>query len=293
MCFRCVQVTSLIHQICINLQYNQEPANAQQSFSATREPTVWRVIPVLEYLQQTWQNMADSSKFDAFSTAINCGLDNIRKWYHKIDETDVYFICLGTCCIYDNDLLSNVLFYYVLLALDPNYKVAYAKGKWEPRDFHEGMKCLQKVFDKYYHHTSLPDTESAVVAPPSLARQGSYGHSWMRDAVHSRVMSDTANRRPRQELDDYLAAPLEDVENIVAWWGVSFFCSYQYSSQADLNATVSTILFNIPLSLALPRITLPSRALPSHLNELFRVAASLGPRAETVCCRQHLRPFSC
>lgn len=31
----------------------QEPANAQQTFSATREPTVWRTIPVFEYLQET------------------------------------------------------------------------------------------------------------------------------------------------------------------------------------------------------------------------------------------------
>ncbi|KAG2737186.1 hypothetical protein P692DRAFT_201675605, partial [Suillus brevipes Sb2] len=78
---------------------------------------------VLQYLQQTWQNMAGSS-----TSAINSGLNNIRKWYHKIDKTDVYFVCL---------------------ALDPNYKVAYAKGKWEPHDFGEGMRSLQKVFDKY------------------------------------------------------------------------------------------------------------------------------------------------
>jgi len=26
---------------------------------------------------------------------INGGLENIRKWYHKIDDTNVYFICLG------------------------------------------------------------------------------------------------------------------------------------------------------------------------------------------------------
>ncbi|KAG1827950.1 ribonuclease H-like domain-containing protein [Suillus subalutaceus] len=195
----------------------QEPANAQQSFSATREPTVWRAIPVLEYLQQTWQNMAGSSKFDDFSSAINSGLDNIRKWYHKIDETDVYFVCL---------------------VLDPNYKVAYAKGKWEPHDFDEGMRSLRKVFDKYYHHNSSPAAaEPSIAAPASLARHGSYGHSWMCDAVKTRVANDTANRRPRQELDDYLAAPLEDVENIVA----------------------CTIPFNIPPSHALQRITLAIR----------------------------------
>lgn len=92
-----VRASSLMSLIFINLLHYQEPANAQQSFSATREPTVWRAIPVLEFLQQTWQNMAGSSKFADFATAIDCGIDNLRKWYHKIDETDVYFICLGTC----------------------------------------------------------------------------------------------------------------------------------------------------------------------------------------------------
>ncbi|KAG2745541.1 hypothetical protein P692DRAFT_201719975, partial [Suillus brevipes Sb2] len=75
----------------------------------------------------------DVLQFDEFSSAINSGLNNIRKWYYKIDKTDVYFVCL---------------------ALNPNYKVAYAKGKWEPHDFDEGMRSSQKVFDKYYHNSS-------------------------------------------------------------------------------------------------------------------------------------------
>jgi hypothetical protein len=43
----------------------------------------------------------------------------------------------------------------------------------------------------------------------------------MRDAIKARVSHDAARQRPRRELEDYLAAPLEDVENVVAWWGVS------------------------------------------------------------------------
>jgi hypothetical protein len=43
----------------------------------------------------------------------------------------------------------------------------------------------------------------------------------MRDAVKSCIENDTASRRPHQELDDYLTALLEDVDNVVAWWGVS------------------------------------------------------------------------
>ncbi|KAG1852964.1 hypothetical protein C8R48DRAFT_676025 [Suillus tomentosus] len=96
----------------------QEPADAQQSFSPTHEPTVWRTIPVLEYLQETLQNMADSTKFSHFSTAIEAGVSNLSKWYGKTDDMDMYFICL---------------------ALDPNYKVAYAKDKWAHCFFETGM----------------------------------------------------------------------------------------------------------------------------------------------------------
>ena len=54
----------------------------------------------------------------------------------------------------------------------------------------------------------------------SSTREGTYGHSWMRNAVKSRLATDAAKRAPRQELIDYLATPLEEVDDIVAWWGV-------------------------------------------------------------------------
>jgi hypothetical protein len=42
----------------------------------------------------------------------------------------------------------------------------------------------------------------------------------MRSSVKSRVVNDATTQRPHQELEDYLDAPLEDVNNVVAWWGV-------------------------------------------------------------------------
>ncbi|KAG2039591.1 hypothetical protein BDR03DRAFT_859672, partial [Suillus americanus] len=95
-----------------------------QIFSATHEPTVWRTIPVLKYLQEVLQNMANSSKFSHFSMAIEAGVANLSKWYGKTDDTDVYFICL---------------------ALDPNYKVTYAKDKWAPHFFNMGMQSRKRV----------------------------------------------------------------------------------------------------------------------------------------------------
>jgi hypothetical protein len=42
-------------------------------------------------------------------------------------------------------MMMSPLMYPVVLALDPNYKVAYAKSKWERDDFNAGMKCLKNV----------------------------------------------------------------------------------------------------------------------------------------------------
>jgi hypothetical protein len=75
--------------------YDQEPANAQQSFSTTRHPAAYRTIPILEFLQETWESMACTPKFVEIAGAIRRGLKNLMKWYRKVDDTDAYFICLG------------------------------------------------------------------------------------------------------------------------------------------------------------------------------------------------------
>jgi hypothetical protein len=72
----------------------QEPANAQQSFSASKDPTVWHAIPVLEFLQELWENMANHPKFYDIEESIRVGLQNLQKWYRRIDDMNVYFICL-------------------------------------------------------------------------------------------------------------------------------------------------------------------------------------------------------
>jgi hypothetical protein len=60
-----------------------------------KDPTVWQAIPVLEFLQQSWENMAAHEKFSSITHALEAGLKNLKKWSQKTDDTDVYFICLG------------------------------------------------------------------------------------------------------------------------------------------------------------------------------------------------------
>jgi hypothetical protein len=102
-------------------------------------PTLSRTIPVLEFLQQTWENMADEGKFHEVSDAIRAATANLNKWYRKVDDTDAYFIALGSY------LFICITLSHPALALDPNYKLAYAEAKWDPEFFRQGVERLEQV----------------------------------------------------------------------------------------------------------------------------------------------------
>ena len=51
-----------------------------------------------------------------------------------------------------------------------------------------------------------------------------YGTSWMRKTLQTRQDRDRSTEKPHDELHTYLEGPLEAVENVVGWWGVSSCC---------------------------------------------------------------------
>jgi hypothetical protein len=66
-----------------------------QTFLSLRDPTVWHTIPVLEFLQKTWENMAATPQFSKVHDTIKKGLENLAKWYWKTNDTSAYFICIS------------------------------------------------------------------------------------------------------------------------------------------------------------------------------------------------------
>jgi hypothetical protein len=53
-------------------------------------------------------------------------------------------------------------------------------------------------------------------------KQAAYGTTWMMAAVQKRLESEASQENPLTEFNDYIKGPLtKDVEDIVAWWGVS------------------------------------------------------------------------
>ena len=90
-----LQVCTPSHHDILSKLLIQEPATAKRTFSSAREPTIWCTIPVLEFLLQSWENMAELPKFLEIKHAIRKGLVNINKWSRKVNDTDAFFICLS------------------------------------------------------------------------------------------------------------------------------------------------------------------------------------------------------
>ena len=68
----------------------------QQTFSNKWTPTVWCIIPTLEFLIKWWESMVEQPRFYDIKKAITQGVQNMKKWYYKVDNTlAAYFICLG------------------------------------------------------------------------------------------------------------------------------------------------------------------------------------------------------
>ena len=89
-----LQVILEIYTFIISYHHLKEPASAKQTFSSSKEPSAFRTIPVLEFLKETWGNMAELPKFSEVKDAIQKGLESLNKYHGKVNDTDAYFICL-------------------------------------------------------------------------------------------------------------------------------------------------------------------------------------------------------
>ena len=133
----------LLKLVCDGLK---EPASACQSFSYSTRPTVYRAFPVLEFMQQRWETMVKQPQYAKIVPALKAGLQNLRKWYRSLDNTNIYFICL---------------------VLDPRVKMAYFDTHWEEEYLDIGKDGLERMVRRYSHcmpHCTT-DLNSLIVLP--------------------------------------------------------------------------------------------------------------------------------
>ncbi|KIJ30903.1 hypothetical protein M422DRAFT_103827, partial [Sphaerobolus stellatus SS14] len=133
-------------------------------------------------------------KFKPVKAAIEAGLKNLNKWYKRTDNSNAYFICL---------------------VLDPSSKLAYVEEHWDHEWLERGKIQLETVVN-LSKHFYLGKFSYNYSSP----KKGSYAQEWMRTAVRGRLLTERSQRKPRQELEDYLTSPLEEkCDDVVRWWG--------------------------------------------------------------------------
>ncbi|KAJ6620907.1 hypothetical protein B0H10DRAFT_1038184 [Mycena sp. CBHHK59/15] len=177
----------------------REPANVTQSFSSERTPTVFRNFPALEFLMKRWETMAAQPLYAEIQGALQEGLQSLQKWFNRADTTSsAYFICM---------------------VLDPTIKDTYFRTRWEPNHFKKAMRQMEQVFDRYYAETpkDAPQSSTSSNAVAETAPGQRYGSSFLLDAVKSAQKSQQVAAHPRDELKNYLSAPLESTSNVLHW----------------------------------------------------------------------------
>ena len=89
--------------------------------------------------------MANHPKFSEVEGSIHKGINNLDKWYNKVNDTDAYFICLRAypLTLYSPIKMYSLTFWFIVL--DPNVKNAYALDKWDAESYAAGMGQLEKV----------------------------------------------------------------------------------------------------------------------------------------------------
>jgi hypothetical protein len=69
---------------------------------------MYRAVPALEMLQDKWERMLRNRHFEPVHSAIHAGLKNVRKWYKKMDDTDVYVVTMGMLLIHASYTASDI-----------------------------------------------------------------------------------------------------------------------------------------------------------------------------------------
>ncbi|KAH9012617.1 hypothetical protein EDB83DRAFT_2233682, partial [Lactarius deliciosus] len=117
----------------------------QQCFSSENQATLWRALPLIEELQTKWEKKRDGAKgcerFAIYSTAIQDGLDKLRKYYCKFDEKPAYILAL---------------------ILHPYYKLDYVELAWGGEKEQEREHVLGNLDARNWKDDALTIFETAV-----------------------------------------------------------------------------------------------------------------------------------
>ncbi|KIJ46242.1 hypothetical protein M422DRAFT_46259 [Sphaerobolus stellatus SS14] len=145
-----------------------EPAATQASFPSETVPTIWKLLPTLEFMQTHLEDMQRDPEFASVKHSLENALKVLAKYYQKADA-----------------MSTNI----VTLVLNPGIKMEYIKANWS---FFVFGWLMDSQFDCYHFDTSQGNKAESMTAPkaPSPVKAGSgYGSSWLAASVKKSLAS--------------------------------------------------------------------------------------------------------
>ncbi len=86
--------------------------------------TLHCALPVIELLQTKWENLAKNKKYAPVKAGLEKGLDTFKKYYRKMDDTDLYTI---------------------IHILNPGLKMKYMENKWDKEYVDKALEMLKAM----------------------------------------------------------------------------------------------------------------------------------------------------
>ncbi|KIL67435.1 hypothetical protein M378DRAFT_74092 [Amanita muscaria Koide BX008] len=143
-----------------------------------------------------WEDLLEKPEYEPVHKGLQAGVALLEKYYHRADDTDIYFI-------------AHVL--------DPTLKLVYLSAAWDDKYLEvriEGFKSQVSLF-----HSRTPSSSLTLV----LYQRSYHSRTWssfvppLYNVVYTSAVTD-----PFEEFHQYLRQPRlkrEDCPNPIPWWG--------------------------------------------------------------------------
>jgi hypothetical protein len=96
------------HSSYLVLTSEKDANRIQQLFSSDKKPTLWRALPAIECLQSAWEAKQKDPKYALYHDALGAGLDKLRKYYKRFDNSPAYVLALGKLSLRSESKLITV-----------------------------------------------------------------------------------------------------------------------------------------------------------------------------------------
>ncbi|KAF5365840.1 hypothetical protein D9757_012805 [Collybiopsis confluens] len=182
--------------------------NAQQAFSAEKEPSLYIGIPALEALHRAWSTRSTRSKYSPFRTALEAGVSKVEEYYEKITDNQAYIISM-------------------LLHLEE--KTQHFKKHWDDDLQKQVREVAEKIFEERYKQMYGSDSEGNYAVPRQTSKRKR--DMLLRQLSEDEDDEDSGSSQPQSdpskpwmnEFNKYLneVEVILDNMSLVSWWGIN------------------------------------------------------------------------